>query len=260
MDGKQDSIHLPRLHDPTRQIRLLAVLPSDDNETIQCALSVHTLEDAEYVAISYTWGDVNDKLELELDGQPVHVPRNCWYALWQFRRHGVLRYCWIDCLCIDQSSSREKSIQVARMDVIYSNAQRIAACIGERGRDQALFDAVDADEPYSVAHSSAIKAFADRPYFQRQWTVQEFILAQHIDVFVGASHYLWATLMGFAQCDRRQERRLTDLYNIHEDVSMYIGFEGPRRPLDISRTVLPYKHRSCSNPRDVTYSIVALAY
>jgi len=41
-----------------------------------------------------------------------------------------LGFLWIDAICINQNDNAEKSVQVQRMDLIYSNATQVIAWLG----------------------------------------------------------------------------------------------------------------------------------
>lgn len=62
-------------------IRVLILLPGQVSDLIRCALATVSLEDAEYDALSYTWGDANVKETIEVDGYKIEVTVNLERAL-----------------------------------------------------------------------------------------------------------------------------------------------------------------------------------
>ncbi|KAF2189358.1 hypothetical protein K469DRAFT_442019, partial [Zopfia rhizophila CBS 207.26] len=64
-------------------------------------------DDFKFVALSYVWGDANDRVVMELNGQDFFITRNLFHVIRQFRDHiaqGQLRdekfWFWIDAICI----------------------------------------------------------------------------------------------------------------------------------------------------------------
>ncbi|KXS96979.1 hypothetical protein AC578_5545 [Pseudocercospora eumusae] len=188
----------PPLQDATRQIRLLQLQVDDrrgrGDKVIQCTLDVHSLEDVvgQYVAVSYTWGGTDETHTVLVNGQKHQVRYNCWQALDQLKQHGNQEYCFVDSICIDQGSHREKRQQVGQMSTIYSGAKFVAASLGGKagGQEQAmrLFSSdmltvrADPKEWVQMLHH-----ISERRYFTRVWTTQECILAQKVDFFCGRS-------------------------------------------------------------------------
>ena len=151
-------------------IRLLAVLPGNDDEPIHCMHlsptnldephpSVQTLiannprrEQARpYVALSYAWGIDRHTEPIFIDGAPVSITVNLFSFLKIYRRMvnqiiivtGSFDPCaiWIDALCIDQSNITEREAQVKLMDRVYQHATAVFIYIGESSEGH-LFDAL----------------------------------------------------------------------------------------------------------------------
>lgn len=98
-------------------VRLLELLPGERNSTIHCRLLVSTIGKSlrTFEAVSYVWGAPDTTSTVVLDGRPVFVTWNLQCALRCLRRKTSARLLWIDALCIDQTSTEEKSTQVSRM-------------------------------------------------------------------------------------------------------------------------------------------------
>ena len=75
-----------------------------------------------YEAISYSWGSMDTYEEILVDGCRKKVTKSVYEILASYSSLLFPRLLWIDALCIDQSSSAEKSQQVPLMEKIYRNA------------------------------------------------------------------------------------------------------------------------------------------
>ena len=120
-----------------REIRLLEFPTSQCHTAKPIAKLRHvSMQDAKFVALSYTWGTGKLFLELENEDEPNHSSRlpvsiNAFEALenvyGQELVHDVLKHIfgqdtqcliWIDQICIDQENNEEKSWQVEMMVII----------------------------------------------------------------------------------------------------------------------------------------------
>jgi len=99
-----------------------------------------------YSALSYTWGDSRSKVPFQItDGKSnktftIEVTVNTIKALEQSALHwsGTTIPFWVDQVCIDQSSSSEKSSQVSMMRDIYKCATDIYVWLGDPTHDSGL--------------------------------------------------------------------------------------------------------------------------
>ncbi|ORY16940.1 heterokaryon incompatibility protein-domain-containing protein [Clohesyomyces aquaticus] len=189
-----------------QEIRILELLPggSEHDSTIQCKFQKARLVDKPcYVALSYTWGAPAPTREISLDGNAFTVRNNLYQFLRTYRsyideqkRGSVIRYLWVDAICINQNDTRERNHQVALMKSIYSSAHHVVIWLGQW---EDGFDAKGLSEfAYSVSHMDfqsvrsmstagfdAILALLQRQYWSRIWIVQEVVLAQSITLFYG---------------------------------------------------------------------------
>jgi hypothetical protein len=104
---------------------------------------------------------------------------------------------WIDAVCINQTDDREKSIQVAMMDIIYRRANRVLIYLGESdGRDTTRVMKCFAWR-FSSQHLG-LKIFTSflesRPWFNRIWVLQEVALAEHALAICGSICIPWACI------------------------------------------------------------------
>ncbi|XP_014552917.1 hypothetical protein COCVIDRAFT_108964 [Bipolaris victoriae FI3] len=128
-----------------QHIRLLDLEFGHDDETISLGIETYKVNDyPPYIALSYTWGDTNDTINLLCNGKTIAVTRNLHEALWQFREnrkrlarlepytrsHNQPLHFWIDAICINQGNNKEKSFQVGLMREIYEGADHVFVWLG----------------------------------------------------------------------------------------------------------------------------------
>jgi hypothetical protein len=201
---------LPETRGGLPKIRILTVLPNDDHlAPIEASLSktplFHFLADgslAEYNAVSYYWGDI-DELEIVRlngsdEGEPgivyeVPVTQHLTAALRQFRSYASKNQeplqLWVDALCINQLDARERQSQVHKMSLIFQAAKRVWIWLGESDEmvERGLItlaelsrkppDQIDASSILSpdeeVLRIKQLAAVCALPYWRRGWTFQE---------------------------------------------------------------------------------------
>lgn len=117
-------------------IRVLELEASKDrDEPIRCQLREISLpktyqKPLEYETLSYVWGSsVGDKTIQCADGA-ILVTQNCEAALRQLRQKRTRRTLWIDAICMDQYSDREKATQIPLMAMIYYCCTRTIVWLG----------------------------------------------------------------------------------------------------------------------------------
>ncbi|KAF2439782.1 HET-domain-containing protein [Karstenula rhodostoma CBS 690.94] len=154
----------------------------------------------DFVALSYTWGDAQDKKEIVVDGKKVKVQSNLEAALRVLQYKKPLRTgyrIWIDALCINQGDNEEKSREVKRMRLIYKMAADVVIWLGpaaqnsdsafdlmhtlsdscKNGTDKALGTALRNDLNHlGLGPWLALSHLLNRSYFSRMWIIQEMCL------------------------------------------------------------------------------------
>lgn len=83
-----------------------------------------------YAALSYVWGDVNDALQVRINGEPFLIGHNLYAALEQLRRNRVDSWLWADSISIHQSDLEEKSWQIDQMRSIFAQADVVYMWLG----------------------------------------------------------------------------------------------------------------------------------
>ncbi len=219
-----------------RNIRLLEIEPGDPDSTLQCSLVETPLKDASpYYALSYVWGDSEDRRSIICNRQLKEVTTNLHSVLHQYRARASSMRLWVDALCIDQSNDVEKTFQVRMMQDIYKHADKVIIWLGDMHEDDEtavealrminapwarykgilLFTGQDAGahdlwlaQNLSTKALLAVSSFLQRPWFQRMWIVQELLSARSVAVWCGASTLDSETMFSAAW-------RLISLYNVN---------------------------------------------
>lgn len=219
-----EAVHGSRLDPLIMEIRLLHILPrqsrqgvdplssQDGDETVHCIMSRTSLSGSdqtdqpppEFNALSYVWGNPNDKTNIVINSKPVAVTCNLESALRHLRDWHIEETkgfpIWVDAVCINQDDTYEQSEQVGIMGNIYRRASRVFSWLGEGNKDtdwaipliRRGFSAEDKYEPIVYMHASALKVpsqrrrihvivFVDlcnREYWYRFWILQEIVLAR----------------------------------------------------------------------------------
>lgn len=207
-------ISYDKLLDSKSQFRLLCIEYWSVSAPIVATLCTqYRTGSLSYDAISYTWGDSTLRNTIFLNGKPVRVRANCWYALWQARYHGAT-HIWIDALCINQDDIEEKNAQVAQMHMIFRQAKTVYCSLGDHTADSEWFceqvhsfqglrkstwfpwmqrSLSFADFKESVLRAeanlsrfvTAYNNFCLRPYWNRLWILQEMVFGQRKKLWCG---------------------------------------------------------------------------
>ncbi|RDI81402.1 hypothetical protein Vi05172_g8687 [Venturia inaequalis] len=153
------------------------------------------------------------------NGKTLHVTMNLYHALTELRRQNLATPVWADQVCINQHDGDEKIAQLGIMVDVYRSARRVTIWLGKLSlvRSNALeFMDELTDEPFwtlqskpapdSLARMNSLsRAFEQmnslnikdqyhwlgvilvvgRQWFQRAWTLQEFLLATDFRILMG---------------------------------------------------------------------------
>ncbi|CAN9189491.1 unnamed protein product [Alternaria alternata] len=197
--------HQP-LQDPSTELRYLYLLPRTHNIDIdgQTVVRCELLSDADeqgpsYAGLSYAWGDAQIRRPMLVGDKVFHATENLAVALEHLQEEDRTITFWIDAICIDQSNSNEKSVQVQRMGDIFASAVVVLTWIGPAADDSDLalqkLERFDEDcsscgwlsyehgELFAALPSVSIKALCARPWFKRVWVGQEVALNEQV-IFV----------------------------------------------------------------------------
>ena len=206
------SIYQP-LGKANREIRLLRVDQHSDSETFRCRLIHTSLGDTPpYLALSYTWQnpthedddlDSPTKEVIEVNGSHLSIPIGLYTALSYLKGWGS-QLLWIDAVCVNQEDLREREDQVMLMRSIYKQAQTVLVWLGPESdsSNQAMALLRDiaqkssdknglrwllqlGENPSYLKPWEALASFFRRKWWRRAWAIQEFVLAQEIEIACG---------------------------------------------------------------------------
>jgi hypothetical protein len=246
-----------------------------------------------YEAISYTWGDKRDRVEITINNSTCKVTRSLYNILLFLQRTlAPNTLLWTDALCIDQTNDREKASQVGMMGPIYYFAAlvRIFPCtdfvdlnldveevinlnkrIPTRPPDRLVTPAmlVSHDIP-SVSDDfwHQLRQVLLLPWFYRVWTIQEAVLARNLVLHCGNSIIHWEDLADLlAKLKAWSILQFIPNQAILEPCKGKRSHDGATRVLIIQKQhkkylqslvaqMLEIRHSLCSNPIDRVYGIL----
>ena len=198
------------LDQTNHEVRLVEVLPKLLNGIINCRIH-HTTLRSHYACLSYTWGSSQKPHEILINGRAFFVGTNLHDFLQIARRSWSGVFIWIDAICINQADPMERNHQVQLMGRIYGGAKQVLVWLGSKiGGCEDLLRLVSRKEgliseclPSSRARwkINELQSHIDRTehtfkalneicclvYWNRIWTVQEFILAHSIILMYGSA-------------------------------------------------------------------------
>jgi hypothetical protein len=177
-------------------IRLLRI--DSRQKPASCILKTVKLDDAPpYWAVSYLWGSEEKPQSLKItsysspDAGYIPITSNCAAAIQTLIPMGV-RYLWIDAVCIDQSNTREKELQVPLMGQIYSqaslvighlytdNIMSVTLLLHRMVQSLANGNKFTTDSGGTFLIYRTLSEIFSHQYFQRAWIVQEMVLAKSL--------------------------------------------------------------------------------
>lgn len=173
----------------------------------------------DYVALSYTWGDVTDTRNIIVNGHQIAIGTNLESALGVLRCKQPVKVgykIWVDALCINQRDIVERGQEVKRMGKIYRQARDVVIWLGDEGdesdkamdlirtlsnacqtgQDRALGNALR-QQPDLLGRGCwrALSKLLDRPYWNRLWVLQEITLGGgRTSILCGQQAVTWREL------------------------------------------------------------------
>ncbi|TVY82021.1 Heterokaryon incompatibility protein 6 OR allele [Lachnellula suecica] len=211
------------LYEPLDTIRLLRLPWGKDATKFDGYLESFALNSPncpDFVALSYTWGHSIHPKPINLNGHKYDVLA-CLYPFLKLAPNlpefSSDTWWWIDSICINQKDENEKSSQMVIMGKIYQRACRtvvwlgeeVDANCGEESRDcthsikslYRLCDEMDKvtfkggsfdreklqklREPESGMDWKSVERLLVRPWWRRVWTLQEFLISDHLRFYCG---------------------------------------------------------------------------
>lgn len=127
-----------QLTDPTKETRLLKLIPSTNDKPIECEL-IHVDRNTEPKddCLSYTWGETYHLQSIAVNGRYLKVTENLAATLrrlrnWKHEKYHGAGLIWIDAICINQADDVERGHQVGSMKEIYRDAAQVIAWLLEK--------------------------------------------------------------------------------------------------------------------------------
>lgn len=201
------------LRNDKKEIRLLRILSRArckglPDDSLHCTLE-HVSRDSEvpYTALSYAWGNEDERCLIRVGGMLHYIGANLNAALRELQGEADDVILWIDQICINQSDDDEKNHQVSQMKDIYSKAERVVAWLGPAADDSDLLmfwlkqmSAVDTSakalRDFVAYHNTpecmetipiAFDKFCRRKYWTRLWIIQELGVARSLTLNCGSA-------------------------------------------------------------------------
>ncbi|KAK3386862.1 heterokaryon incompatibility protein-domain-containing protein [Podospora didyma] len=164
-------------------IRLLELLPRQDQDPNHCRLHHTSVKDAEdtYTAISYVWGDALARVDIFCDkGQTLNITTSLASALQAVRGPVQPRLMWANGICINQNDKAERRQQVMLMGEVFGSAKDVVVWLGwdVDGIAEDCFDLIRETNAYLDEQLEDYAILTSLPWFTRVWVVQEAALAK----------------------------------------------------------------------------------
>jgi len=276
------------------QIRVFSLFPASDHHA-PLRGRLHTEQFSPtppvYEAISYVWAERPGEELLEVNDNELVITYNLASVLKRVRYTDRIRDLWIDAVCIDQSSPKEKSQQVRKMHQIYSSAFRVLIWLGTKVLSKSMdcnYQRLWMSDEASNRKINHVMDYLERlqhqgfegieneelefnvktellfgcKWWERVWTIQEGVVAnEHSLVLWGSREISWACLFNLVE-------RVNLIYQVRNSDKLW---EHPA-----SEFVRVYRHyhdsatvpledliyasygRSASDPRDLVYALLGL--
>lgn len=283
-------VHLPQVHDPSQQIRLIQVelvashhygknregkvknweLPGYSRHYVGCRMTRWMINEApEYTAVSYVWGneEFDRWLEIRALGS-LCVGRNAYDAILSADQYTDGGYLWIDSVCINQRDRDEKAAQVRMMGRIYNTAQAVLSYVGDHDESsRSFFNALHTQEFQDVASEIAANpdfqlgliSFSQRTYWTRLWIIQECIAARRLyficEYALVSSTDL--TLAVAAACDYLDPDTVTSL-QLSRMCDILYSKQRWTFGMDFETAILRFGQWECKDLRDCVFGILYL--
>lgn len=228
--------------------RLLDIGGESEAQWKLVVVSEDNITPAPYVTLSYRWGS-NQSLLLQSStfsifrqGQLIsHLPQTFKDAVAVARRF-LVRYLWIDALCIIQDSSEDMAREIPAMQHIYSNSACTLAASASENPNGGLFrtrdittvvpgvikappGALENEDHYLFDNTYWNRHIFSGPLHKRGWVFQERLLSPRV-VYFTKTQILWECLTdvkceGFPQGipEHQSMKNLYPLWDVQEECS-----------------------------------------
>ncbi|KAI5922400.1 heterokaryon incompatibility protein-domain-containing protein [Camillea tinctor] len=274
------------------EIRLLKLYPGDNGDGIRCEVVHHQLERLlDYEAISYTWGNTNEKIAIVIDNQIFETSVKLAGMLRSLRYTWKPRMLWIDFMCINQDDTDEKSHQVQLMRHIYHRAVSVVMWLEplpdtaealdllvEICRRTQLGGLTEQEGSYVYGQQSqrprvlSLARFLANDYFNRLWVVQEIASARKIKVICGDQAIEWdhlkLILKFFGNPEMMRSLQRTDdidIISCNQDsvrhgltICYTKAYMSKGASYSLAYVLSSFRSFKCKDPRDKVFSLLGL--
>ncbi|CAJ2502190.1 Uu.00g095840.m01.CDS01 [Anthostomella pinea] len=278
------------------RFRVVTIFPGASDQAIQCTLEHVALgKSPDYEALSYVWGNPEDKADIFCNGRRLQVTADLHAALHHIRPLGSEpRRIWADAICINQRDNDERGRQVRRMREIYPKASRVLIWLGEAhdGSDEGLeaareiaqacrqYAAERGDlktisfsdgrasrlfgkfrDPSQFTRLEAFYRVIRRTWFTRVWVIQELALAAEATILCGNTVMDWKDLMDAITAQDHLNLHLAD----HERNAYIFILQKAREEwaqgmkLGLLSVLFRYRIFDSTDPRDKIFGLSSLA-
>ncbi|KAF2822655.1 hypothetical protein CC86DRAFT_81102 [Ophiobolus disseminans] len=258
-----------RLNHEKPSIRLVQVLPSlSAKGLVQCRVW-HTVITTSYSCVSYTWGQSDPLLDIEINGEGFKVRQNLFDFLRVVRedesRDVSSEAYWIDAICIDQANILERNHQVGQMGQIFSNAICVHIWLGiapapmldvvqaiRRGRSRSSLDWHKVHVNVPLINKHIIK----NGYFCRAWVTQEVLLARSVTVRLGTESLSLSELIVGMEYFNLLQREADNLDSAFFQFTLRWRKQFKRE--NLMALLAQFRDKECEDPRDRIFSLLSL--
>lgn len=169
--------------------------PPTGDQFLSLQLEHQRHKEAQYVALSYVWGDPDDLSTILINGITVLIRRNLHNALARLWQQGLESWIWVDAICIDQAHNEEKSWQVGIMQDIFNLAETVYHWLGPEADDSDfLLDwvAIFGRE----ASEAGVLDFVMKDLETQEMQILRFLRSSYPDLMPEPDHYAYTNLPG----------------------------------------------------------------
>jgi hypothetical protein len=246
LDKTKQQIRLVKLYPPRP-----AMAVSLERDVLRCAIETFDLKTVpEYIALSYTWGNLDDLQIIYIDDKPFIVRKSLSEFLHVFRwKKANNRPLWIDQLCIDQTAVDERNHQVRLMSQIYQNSKFVIMWLG-------AFSATQASRFLAQPNYATTRQLLQNRYFTRLWIVQEIWLAPKVSVLCGSVWIPWNSITGLVNEQGHfsyPQARISRLWKYIPEEDLLGNCK-----LDLRLAIRRFANMQCEDPRDKVYGFLGL--
>lgn len=236
---------------------------------MSCSLIRVALPQAQpFVALSYCWGDLNDKIRITVNDHGVFVTVNLYAALRRLRAEKI-KFVWVDFLCINQQDCEERSIQIRKMSTIFKKAKQVAVWLGDELEieedDITSLSAEGAKIAYHALSFSAQRALTQllsRSYWTRIWIIQELAAASSIIILCGRHKLSWEIFSNDSHTEfvAPVDETGSDKLERFQKIRKFRTDKLTRQPISLLDALYRSQSALSTDPRDKLYALLGLVF